>query len=197
MGIVISKFTGAKTILSIDPKLFILFKGCQLINDSSDIYVILKKYDGTCKNEVSALIGIPFKYFSDCDSLLNILRKSKSLENIPGINELAFYKLNVLKYVEKYMDDDSLILFTIEPSGIAPDGREYKTANLCLPGGGLELSDKNLIECARRELFEETGINIPRKTYISLTKQYFNIRSSNKLTKYFVVDFSDLYYIEH
>lgn len=151
-------------IASVDKQTFINQGARTLIEDC--IYIIKRKYDGTSKGETNAIVGINKKFiqdlfYTDC-FIYETLKLDEQLQDVPGINDLSPYKLSALKYLLKFLyfiHDDELVIFNIEPKG---DGKYYPSANLCLPGGGLESQDNFCHErCAWREFEEETGLKIP------------------------------------
>ncbi len=147
-----------------------LFTSCGAEKISEDLYVLKRSYDGTCTGETSAVIGVGKKLLKelfDSDSLLYVsLRTTPILSLVPGIEKLSPYKLTALKYLSKFfyfVYDNEVVLFNIEPKGQDHTEKLYPSANICIPGGGLESQDGYCYErCARREFFEETHIKLPK-----------------------------------
>ncbi len=167
-------------IASLEAEVFINRGAEVLVPDS--LYILKRNYvKESPAGETCAVIGITKKYVKeimDSEShLYSILKSCDQLKDVPGISTLSPYRLNALKYLLKYLYfiyDRELILFNIEPKG--EDGHEHKypSANICIPGGGMELQDGQCFErCAIREFYEETGFSIVKASNNStlITKQ--------------------------
>jgi hypothetical protein len=172
----------------IEPVLFTSLEGHWIIEN--EIGFIPRKYDGTSSGETYGLVAFSKRKLVDLQNpesqTWTLLRKSDVLKHVPGIDGLQARGLQALKWLSKFLYfvyDRELILFTLEPMG----GIFYPSANLCLPGGGMESDDGyDWEKCAKREFLEETGIVIPEdKTKAKLiTKQAFNL--PDKFAMYFL-----------
>lgn len=161
------------------------------ISEDFTAYIKLKNYGETGGVETSAIIGIPKTHLldlmNDQSELYNVLRKHPLTSDIAGIYKLAPYRLNVLDTLSKSLDslaEDEVVIFNIEPKGSDLYAKHYPSANICLPGGGMEEIDNNDFEsCARREFSEETGFNLdPNTPYLTKLK----VMSGDRICYYYI-----------
>lgn len=140
------------------------------INDMLSVYILKRNYDGTPTGETCALICVPKRHvidlFDSKNQIYTVLRAHPLIADIPGILSLLPYRLVHIKCMFRYffnLRESELIIFNIEPKGMNNiHERFYPSANICLPGGGIEDQDDGLLEkCARREFMEETGFVLP------------------------------------
>ena len=141
--------------------------------NDTDIYYIVKDYDGSFCHETCALIGIPIKYWTDLtipdSEIVNRIRNCRDLNyidclhllNISYVNEAIYRFRKIFKEIIYCFNPDDLILFNIEPKGYGKLYQKYPVPRLCIPGGTMENQDENsFIKCGFREFKEETGFNI-------------------------------------
>lgn len=169
--------------------------GAVKLRDDFEIYFILRDYNGSPTGETCAILGIGKRHIKDLpnknSAFFKAVRESKQLEHIPGIVNLSPYKLNVIPYMLqflKFVRDTELILFNIEPMGSDELARKlYPSANISIPGGGMEKEDDNCFErCGWREFREETGINLNDYSDVrKITRQKIN--QSDRQSMYFMV----------
>jgi hypothetical protein len=165
------------------------------------ICVILRQYEpANSSRETCAIIGLSKHWVRQLSyrfsNLYHILRSLSALNNIPGIQDLSPYKLNVLKNLMKYindLDDNELILFNIEPKGQTSRSQHYyPTANLCLPGGGMEAEDEfDWKKTAFREFEEETGFKLNEANVQMIDQQKWN--GLDRESMYIVLKISQLH----
>lgn len=187
-----SQRKSAYVIAAMEVDTFVQNGGVELVPGS--VYIKKMNYTGKCDGETCAIIGISKKTIKsvfDRDSeLYEALKSSTQLEDVNGIESLSPYRLISLKYLFKYLYfvyDRELILFNVEPMGEEHNAHMYPSANLCIPGGGMETSDGQCFEnCALREFKEETGLVISKNSPNSklITKQ--RITFSDRQSMYFV-----------
>lgn len=160
------------------------FKELGAIEYVKGICLIIRQYEPeNSSRETCATLGLskqwvrqlPYRF----SYLYNILRSLSALESVPGIQELNPYKLHVLKSLMKYVneiDDDELILLNIEPKGQTDRSQHYyPTANICLPGGGMETQDEfDWKKTAFREFEEETGFKLDEENIHLVDQQKMN-----------------------
>jgi hypothetical protein len=114
------------------------------------------------------------KYNINCE-YIEILKKNEYLQFINAIDTLYIkysYIVNriLLHLIEEDWTDNYIIL-NIEPKGDGKLERTYPAPLITIPGGTREERDNNNFEeCAFREFFEETRIDIRSSKYICLTK---------------------------
>ena len=136
---------------------------------ANGLYILPRTYDGSSTGETCAVIGVNKKLvrdlFEKTSSVYETLKSHSVLKDVPGIQDLSPYKLNSLKCMLKFLYfvyDHELVLFNIEPKGTAQNEHRYPSANICLPGGGMEPRDEYCwFRCASREFTEETGLELP------------------------------------
>jgi hypothetical protein len=146
---------------------------------NNSLYILPRTYDGTATGETCAIIGVSKRLinnlFEEENAMYELFKSHPDLVNVPGIEDLQPYKLFAFKCMLKFLyflQDHELILFNIEPKGNIQTERRYPCANLCLPGGGMEIKDEYCWEkCAMREFTEETGL-VPDEFKL-ITKQRF------------------------
>jgi hypothetical protein len=159
------------------------FKELGAVEYVKGIHIILRQYEpANSSKETCAIVALSKQWIRQLpyrfSNLYNILRSLPILNSIPGIQELGPYKLHVLKNL-KYInsiDDNELILFNIEPKGQTTRSQHYyPTANLCLPGGGMETEDEfNWKKTAFREFEEETGFKLDETCVQLIDQQKWN-----------------------
>ena len=106
---------------------------------------------------------------------INILKRCEHLQFIGEIDTLYIkYSYIVNRILIHLMEEDwsdNYILLNIEPKGYGRLERSYPAPLITIPGGTMEEKDNNNFEeCAFREFFEETRIDIRSSKYICLTK---------------------------
>jgi hypothetical protein len=157
-------------VLAIVQPDFLLRLGAAIIHDG--IFLLPRVYDGTESGETCAILGLSRTWVRQVASphspLYEILRSCSALSTVPGIDDLSPYKLNVLRTMNKYINqigDNEVVIFNVEPKG--ENGRTQQTypcANICFPGGGMEHQDEyNWERTAFREFGEEvlpTGVKL-------------------------------------
>lgn len=166
--------------------------GAQQMSEDPNIFVAKRSYVSDSHKETCAIIGINKHYvrhlFDDNSILYQRLKKCEQLQDIHGIETLRAYRLEPLKQLLKFLffvPEKDLIIFNIEPMGKDEQARIYPTANICIPGGGMEKEDGNCYEmCGRREFEEETQIVIP-KNIKYVVRQKFNL--TDRQAVYFMV----------
>lgn len=160
------------------------FKELGAIEHVKGIHLITRQYEPeNSSRETCATLGLtkqwvyqlPYRF----NYLYSILRSLPALESVPGIQDLNPYKLNVLKSLMKYVNeigDDELILLNIEPKGQTDRSQHYyPTANICLPGGGMEKEDESdWKKTAFREFEEETGFKLDENHIKLINQQKWN-----------------------
>lgn len=196
-------------IIAITNQEFMLNMGAIVLDPIMNIYYVKRHYDGTPTGESCGLIGVPRQYISDLfnthSKLYGILRTSPILKYIYGIETLSPYNLSHLQTIisiytsmqkqptqpqpqpqPQSITDNDIFLFNIEPKGINELANIYKTANICIPGGGIENNDDgDYCKCACREFKEETGIDITLNKHKMINIKTFIDRRRHKA--YFVV----------
>ena len=176
-------------ILSLD---FFKEFGAVPLEEDPNIYIANRTYTNDSSNETCAVIGINKHYvrylFDDNSILYQKLRASNQTKNIYGIESLRSYRLEPVKHLLKFLyfvPEKDIIVFNLEPKGKDDKVKIYPTANICVPGGGMETSDNNCYElCGRREFQEETKINIP-KFIKYIVRQKFNFQDRQAM--YFMI----------
>ena len=106
---------------------------------------------------------------------INILKRCEHLQFIGEIDTLYIkysYIVNrILLYLIEEEWSDNYILLNIEPKGYGKLEKSYPAPLITIPGGTMEEKDNNNFEeCAFREFFEETRIDIRSCKYVCLTK---------------------------
>jgi len=106
---------------------------------------------------------------------INTLKRSEHLQFIGEINTLYIkYSYIVNRILLHLIEEDwsnNYIILNIEPKGYGKLERSYPAPLITIPGGTMEEKDNNdFEECAFREFFEETRIDIKSNKYICLTK---------------------------
>lgn len=147
-----------------------LFTSCGAEKISNGIYVLPRIYDGTSTGETCAIIGLNREYvkklFEDVekDGIYDIVKNIPQLKHVPGIKDLELYRMDAFRCMLKFLYfvcDSELILFNIEPKGDGKIMTRYPCANMCLPGGGMEIQDGQCwVKTGLREFEEETGFVI-------------------------------------
>ena len=176
------------------------FKELGAVEYTRGIYLIIRQYEPeNSSQETCATLGLskqwvrqlPYRF----SHLYDILRTLPVLQQIPGIQDLNPYKLHVLKNLMKYvneMEDDELVLLNIEPKGQTDRSQHYyPTANICLPGGGMETEDEfDWKRTAFREFEEETGFTLDEQNIQVIDQQKWN--SFNREIMYIVLKINKL-----
>lgn len=184
----------AHVLAVIESDMFARMGALRLVDDF-DVYFILRTYDGSPTGETCAILGIGKRHIQDLpdksSKLFEVLQESKQLSHIPGIDNLSPYRLNIIPYMVKFLKfvrDTELILFNIEPMGVDEIGKKlYPSANISIPGGGMEKEDDNCFErCGWREFREETGIDLQDYSDVrKITRQ--RITQPDRQSMYFMV----------
>jgi hypothetical protein len=172
-------------IAAIDASLFAK-AGAQSLRDGvyqDGVYILPRKYDGTPSGETCAIVGIARRHirelFNQSGRIYNLLRGCPLLRDVPGIADLGPYKLGALKCMLRnlyFVLDSELVLFNIEPKGEDGNEKLYPRANICLPGGGMEIQDDYSWErCALREFEEEVGVKLDKEDKL-IARQRFTFQ---------------------
>ncbi len=106
---------------------------------------------------------------------IDTLKRCEHLQFINSIDTLYIkYSYIVNRILLHLIEEDwidNYILLNIEPKGYGKLERSYPAPLITIPGGTMEDKDNNNFEeCAFREFFEETRINIRSSKYVCLTK---------------------------
>jgi hypothetical protein len=174
-------------------------------NIEEEIFILPRK----STNETEALLAIKLKTYQtilqssqtysyfDNDSKLNkeceilkALRSHCALSNIAEIQTLYIKYSFIINRIVNYLINDEdwkndYILINIEPKGFGKLEKTYPAPILTLPGGTMEPIDNgDYEECAFREFYEETCINIKESNYLCITKDFLKCSKDTKFNHF-------------
>lgn len=148
--------------------------GAQMVD--TGFYALLRTYDASPTGETCAILGLSAhlvpQLLKPKSELYTMIKTCPLFANVSGLELLRPYNLHPLGYTIHnlwMLRSDEVLLLTLEPKG--QDGKhrhQYPTANICLPGGGMERGDNLVWErTALREFSEEVGVTLdPREVSI-------------------------------
>lgn len=181
---------GAYILAVVSKKEFINLGGKEI---SNGIYMIRRKYDGTATGETCAIIAIArnriWELVREDSTIFNELKQLRELQDISGIDQLSSYRLDVIKLMFRHFyrfDSNDVFLFNIEPKGANKLQELYPCANLCIPGGCMEVEDNQSYgKTAFREFTEEVGYKLTDDNIEFIGEQKYNFY--DKCAMYFLL----------